>query len=211
MGRQPKKDLMMLKTLRTRLRQSPANRGFTLTELVISAVLVMVVVMLGGYGMSIMFRSNRDQAVQADRRADLNRAVEYISSEIRESSQILDPSTVNIPNDISVQFSNLERRLAIEVVPEGSPDIVNVIYFSAEPQQSWLGDSDTVLYRYEEGQDEAKPLVDFLDNVEITEHDSRRIEITLVGKLRKDEKLANSTYKKTSQVYVRSASATPDP
>ncbi|NCJ05442.1 hypothetical protein GS597_02715 [Synechococcales cyanobacterium C] len=199
--------LRVRRGLRVRHGQHHQTVGFTLTELVISAALILTVVTMGGYGMSMMLRANRDQGVQSDRRAELNRAAELIASEVKQANGLLSDSE---RDDVSIDniktFQNVERHLALDM---GSQ---SVVYFSADPNQSWLGGSDTqVLYRYgpafnPDGSLDfdsmaISPIVDFLKDVDVSPNpDPGQIaKISLTGKLNQ-----RSTYVKDIQAYVRS-------
>ncbi len=62
--------------------------GFTLIELLVAIVISGIVLILAGSGLSIMTAKNQAAEVETQRRVQLNRALEYMSEDIRTARSI---------------------------------------------------------------------------------------------------------------------------
>jgi prepilin-type N-terminal cleavage/methylation domain-containing protein len=85
------------------------NEGFTLIELLVSVAIMTIVVSIVGVGLGTMLKQNRKAESESDRRANLNRALDYITNEVRSANSIKTsassgdnltlPSGFNIPSN----------------------------------------------------------------------------------------------------------------
>lgn len=73
-----------------------SSEGFTLIELIIATVLTGLMATLSGYGLSIMLNNNQVAEAETVRRTQLNRALEYISEDIRMARSINPASSYTI-------------------------------------------------------------------------------------------------------------------
>jgi prepilin-type N-terminal cleavage/methylation domain-containing protein len=64
------------------------HQGFTLIELLVSMVIMSLVVTLAGSAFVTLLKENRKAEYETQRRTNLNRAMDYIANEIRQSSNI---------------------------------------------------------------------------------------------------------------------------
>jgi prepilin-type N-terminal cleavage/methylation domain-containing protein len=71
---------------------SKSAAGFTLIELIVAILLSAILMMLTSYGLFIMTSKNQAAETETQQRTQLNRALEYISEDIRMAKSI-DPAT----------------------------------------------------------------------------------------------------------------------
>ncbi len=149
--------------------ESPQNHGFSLTELLIGAVISIVVISAGGWGVISVLSRSQINNVQGERRKELNRSLDFITTEIRHASTVLAADTSdlkNLPSGISDPVAVL--RLVNPALSEP------VVYYTAKPtagNKAWRGPK--VIYRWgpsidEKGQYDGtwihQPLLDAIDD-----------------------------------------------
>ena len=124
-----------------------ANSGFTLIELILASVGMFFVVMAAGYGVLVMTRENVAANAASDTQYNLGRAVDFISEEIKSSSNITADSTLSIPSACTGSGNEVGTGTATPVLGlsvNGSPT-TNVIYYTQKPSSTWLGNN--AIYR----------------------------------------------------------------
>ena len=156
------------------------SAGFTLIELLIAASLTTVVVGAAGFGLVSILGTNKTANAQIQKRKETDRALKFISDEIRHARQIEDALTADLvtlaPNFDLPSGAQPVLGLAIPKVPE------RVIYYIAPPPANsvWLG--PRVIYRwgphfniqgeYTDANNppawEREPLVDLIDDTAVT-------------------------------------------
>jgi type II secretory pathway pseudopilin PulG len=122
--------------------------GFTLTELMIAAFLTLIVVSIGGWGIAAILTASKTNESQNERRGELNRSLEFMATEVRQSTHI--NSVASDPSDFSPPSSEVTSgtvqtvlRLSIQGLP------TPVLYYVATPAASnltWRGPK--VIYRW---------------------------------------------------------------
>ena len=127
-----------------------SNYGFTLIELLISSFIGVLVISAAGYGLMNLLRNNRSATAQIQQRNDLNRAVDFISDEIKRADTIeVDPSDnltgVIIPSNGSADDAVLA--LNIRNIPGNTSD-TPVVYFLSSPPDDDIWQGPKVIYRY---------------------------------------------------------------
>ena len=70
------------------LKASSSTTGFTLVELLLATFMTAFVIGGAGFGLVTMMRLNADNQAKNLRRSELNRAIEYISQDIRMANNI---------------------------------------------------------------------------------------------------------------------------
>ena len=92
-----------LQNFKTRQSSLNGNEGFTLIELLVAAAIMTVVVSIVAVGLVAMLKQNSKAASESDRRANLNRALDYISNEVRSAKSIntTDNSAVDTTNGLA--------------------------------------------------------------------------------------------------------------
>jgi hypothetical protein len=121
--------------------------GFTLTELLIAAFLTTTVVMLGGWAMANIISYSKSSSSKSDRRIELNRALDFMASEVREASAInIDPQPTEFsPAATEIDPASVQNVLVLNLQELPRP----VIYYLAAPastSKTWRG--PRVVYRW---------------------------------------------------------------
>lgn len=126
--------------------QSP-SLGFTLTEILVSTFIVSSAIAVSGIGLSAIIASSQSVNEGNERQDELNRALDFISAEIREAQTIndssLDPATL-IPANPNVKPGSIEPIIWLNMAKTS-----NVFYYLAKPADSrsfWQGEK--VVYRW---------------------------------------------------------------
>jgi prepilin-type N-terminal cleavage/methylation domain-containing protein len=127
------------------------DRGFTLVELLLALVITGLVITLAGSGLyALMTANNRSQAETMDR-LELERALGFMTDEIKMSQQI--QTNIPIPASSIPGFqaasgsSNVQAILVLN--PATNSRLTNpIVYYLADPPNSsvWLG--PRVIYRW---------------------------------------------------------------
>ena len=155
------------------LRKFPSSAGYTLTELLIGASLTSVVVGAAGFGLIQVMNLNKSGNAQVERRMEVNRALDFISDEVRRAESIeTDTSDTNLtsvasgfsrPSDakvvLALNIPGLDQRVIYYVRPKPSGSNwagPSVIYRWGPPINS-DGQYTTATWQYE-------PLVDRIDD-----------------------------------------------
>ncbi len=66
------------------------NAGFTLIELLVAMAITTIVVSIAGFGLVTITSANTKAETETQRRVDLNRALDFISNEVRIATQVND-------------------------------------------------------------------------------------------------------------------------
>ena len=131
-------------------RKSKSASGFTLTELLISSFIGVLVIGATGYGLTNLLRGNKTATAQTNKRTEINRAMEFISDEIKRADTIdVDPATAfaAVPNPPS----GAQPVLALKIPGVKNAGVVSpIIYFVSSPRDAdtsvWKGPK--VIYRF---------------------------------------------------------------
>jgi prepilin-type N-terminal cleavage/methylation domain-containing protein len=122
------------------------SAGFTLVELLVSIAIMGITSSLISYAIGSMISSNQSLAKEQNRRTEVSRALELITTDIKGS--IVEP-VGNIPSSITVQGSPILylKPLALETC---STDSNKVIVYSIEPTttSTTTAIGPNVIYRY---------------------------------------------------------------
>ena len=86
-----------LQNYKTRQSSLNTDEGFTLLELLVATAIMSGVLTIAGIGIVAMLQQNRKALSESDRRANLNRALDYISNEVRMAKSVTAP-TVTLPS-----------------------------------------------------------------------------------------------------------------
>ncbi|MDJ0635021.1 MAG: hypothetical protein QNJ34_17660 [Xenococcaceae cyanobacterium MO_188.B29] len=130
------------------------SAGYTLTELIIGAGISVVVIGAAGMGLMNLMRGNANSSVQAERRAEVNRALEFISDEVRRAETIqTDVSNTSsgvlysdLPSGFGTNGEEIVLALNIPDLGQTNPDKKIIYYVKPKPDNTWLGPN--VIYRY---------------------------------------------------------------
>jgi hypothetical protein len=146
---------LLAKKMQAKAIKKLSNRGFALVDLLVGAALTTTVVAAAGYGLSSMIGASNASNARTEGRVEMNRSLDFISSELRESSSIIkdvDASTTVVPSAFEASYSGrgividttVKKVLMINTTATGNTPI---IYFVAKPVSGlWKG--PRVLYRW---------------------------------------------------------------
>jgi prepilin-type N-terminal cleavage/methylation domain-containing protein len=144
----------LLKLLRHN--QGSSNKGFTLTELLVAAAISVVVIGGAGYALMESQKSSRAATTQVDARTETNRALVFITDEIKGARKINDTRTgyaleptreANLPTNFNPTGNNIRVVLALDVPNPSNPDAnLSVIYYVKDSEAPWIG--PRVIYRW---------------------------------------------------------------
>ena len=130
--------LPLVKPIRTRTARF-SRKGFTLTELMIAAFLTIIVVSIGGWGIATILTSSKTNESQNERRGELNRSLDFITSEVRQSTLINKDMSKPNPTEFSPSSAQVDvssAQTVLRLTMQGLP--VPVIYYLASPAVSNL-------------------------------------------------------------------------
>jgi Prokaryotic N-terminal methylation motif len=137
-------------TKKMKITKKSSSRGFTLSELLVGATLTTVVVGAAGYGISNMITSSNATSTRSESRAELNRAVDYISSEVRESTDLVqNVATATEPSNFAASYTNkiIGSPTKVLMIKNAETGGVPIIYYVAQPATGiWKG--PRVVYRW---------------------------------------------------------------
>jgi prepilin-type N-terminal cleavage/methylation domain-containing protein len=119
-----------------------ADKGFTLIEILVAAVIMSMVVTLAGTAFVALLQQNQKAKAESDRRTNLNRALDYMANDIRMAKKI-ESTTV-----------------AGEVIKLTLPDNSTVSYSVANSTGVWTDTNPTAAERSQSIQRGAAFLVD---------------------------------------------------
>ena len=120
---------------------SKSTAGFTLIELIVAIMLSAILMGMTGYGLSIMTSKNQLAEVETQRRVQLNRALEYISEDIRMTR------TINLASSYTINSVTPTCAVATPILsltlPNGAATKTVVYYLNdlsscANNQTVWL-------------------------------------------------------------------------
>jgi prepilin-type N-terminal cleavage/methylation domain-containing protein len=141
--------------------RSSHNKGFTLTELLVGATISVVVIGAAGYALMESQKSGRAATTQVDARTEANRALTFITDEIKEAKSIVDvtvttdpDTTYTPPTAFTSAFTTpndkeVEIILALEIphpTRDGALLPSEVIYYVRKAESPWIGPK--VVYRW---------------------------------------------------------------
>lgn len=141
------------------LNRSQAVSGFTLIELVLASSLTLIVVGAAGLGVATMVDSDQTSRANSTVQSNLNRAIEFISEEIRPSQKIeTDVSTTALQNNASTFYTTYSSQIAsgkitpvLAIKAYGIPE--RIIYYTKNKSMETSGDrtpwmGPLILYRW---------------------------------------------------------------
>lgn len=119
------------------------SAGFTLTEVLVAAMLTTIVMMIAGMGLVNMLRSNYKANAASEIRNNIDRTIEFVSDEVRRAEFIADDlSKVDSTAKDAIEAKGGKVVLAVRL-PEYQDQI---IYYTKAAAAPWFG--PRVLYRF---------------------------------------------------------------
>lgn len=116
------------------------EQGFTLIELIAASIMTLFIVGAAGFGMTVMLREQTVATADSDIQYNLNRAVDFISEEVRQASSITTTEVWPTGQTVScIDSPNRTFVLGLTIPPATT---TNVVYFTETPPGSpWIGQS----------------------------------------------------------------------
>lgn len=104
------------------------STGFTLPELLVASLILSLVVTLAGFGLVWVLRANEQNTVEAERQAELNRALDFIVDDIKAAKSV---SVADIPSrpdylgvfKLTKVEGGTEKEFAYYTAPKSASDI----------------------------------------------------------------------------------------
>ena len=148
-----------------------SSAGFTLIELLVASIIGVIIIGGAGFGLSQVLKASKDGNAAADRRAEVARAYDFISDEIRRAELVepnLDPTNTN-PTLNPTRDPNFTQTGTVVLslkIPEiynsfDDPDPLNnldsdnddtndtrVVYYVSTPPPNSVWKGPRVLYRW---------------------------------------------------------------
>jgi hypothetical protein len=136
-----------------RTTKKSSNRGSSLPEVLVGAALITTMVAAAGYGLSSMVAANTASNARSDKRAEQNRSLDFVATEIRESTSLekdaQNAANPSSPSGVTPAYAfSPSGSGAVKVLMVNVPNApVPVVYYvAAPPAGSWKG--PRVLYRW---------------------------------------------------------------
>ena len=157
---------------------------FSLVELIVTMAIAGIVLTIGGNGLMVILNSDRQAESKTDLRMELNRAIDFIADDLRESKHISTSVPVSWTGwTIPTGYSGLLFLTKSARTPGGS----QVAYYSREKLAGatspvWQGPQ--IIYRATIANNEGDPLIDSIQTGGFsvpTIAGSRQVTISLTG------------------------------
>ncbi len=119
-----------------------SDMGFTLVEQLVGTLVSSMVIFISAYTLSMLVNANQQSISDHDARVDLNRALDFMASEIRQSAEItadlsqIDPTSLAEYQNYAASTPVTEQFLFALKIPGFTEP---VIYFAAPSTAPWGG------------------------------------------------------------------------
>ena len=165
------------------------NEGFTLIELLVAIAIMSGVLTIAGIGIVAMLKQNSKALSESDRRANLNRVLDYISNEVRMANSISVPATYTSPPEPSGAIGKL--RLTIPSDTAFPNHEYYIVPTSANCSTTYTSTTiwacDYIIYRRLIPSSGSSPsdsmLVDGVNSFTASVSSNRQVVLTLIGTL----------------------------
>jgi type II secretory pathway pseudopilin PulG len=121
------------------------SRGFTLIELMVASIATVAILAVAGFGLISIVGSRNTADASTIQRQNLNRALNYITDEVRSASTIsLTGSTTGVSGFPTLPTGS-QVVLVLTVPSVSNPSVSNpIVYYVAPAQLPWLGPNTLV-------------------------------------------------------------------
>lgn len=129
------------------LSNKKSSDGFTLVELLLAAAITTFVVSAAGFGLVTITEKNKKSQAETERRVELNRALDFISDEVRQAKKIAKVASTGDAASLSIVAPDFNDSGKTPVLTLEVPGVSQrVIYYIASSSSPWLGPK--VIYRW---------------------------------------------------------------
>lgn len=122
-----------------------SSAGFTLIELLVAASITTIVVSSAGTGLVAIMQNNSKAEAENLRRMELNRALDFISDEVRTAKTVAKDASANL-STVAPGFNSSNRTPVLTLEIPGVSQ--RVIYYIASPPSNSVWSGPKVLYRW---------------------------------------------------------------
>ena len=129
----------------------PLQGGFTITEVLLAGLMMLIAVLVAGIGVINLLRSNYQANADSEIQNNLNRTLEFVSDDVRRASRIADSQGEIMADQVPEEAKAAGARvvLAFQIPnPNNLNPLPQIVYYTQKPQD---GDSLTgprVLWRF---------------------------------------------------------------
>lgn len=134
---------IMNKFLKSLSIQKTSN-GFTLVELLVAILLTSILITATGWGVVAITQNDKKAKAETDRRVELNRALDFISDEVRQAKPIATNASANL-DTVASNFSSSSKTPVLTLQIPGVSQRV-IYYIASSSSTSWLGPN--IVYRW---------------------------------------------------------------
>jgi len=138
-----------------RLQKKSAHRrlqaGFTITEVLLAGLMMLIAVLVSGIGVINLLRSNYRANADSEIQNNLNRTLEFVSDEVRRASRIADSQAEIMADQVPEEAQTPGARvvLAFQIPnPNDLNPLPQIVYYTADPQDENSLTGPRVLWRY---------------------------------------------------------------
>ena len=138
-----------------RLQKKSAHRrlqaGFTITEVLLAGLMMLIAVLVAGNGLINLLRSNYRANADSEIRNNLNRTLEFVTDEVRRASRIADSQAEIMADQVPEEAQTPGARvvLAFQIPnPNDLNPLPQIVYYTADPQDENSLTGPRVLWRY---------------------------------------------------------------
>ncbi|CCI19088.1 conserved hypothetical protein [Microcystis aeruginosa PCC 9807] len=140
-----------------RLQKKSAHRrlqaGFTITEVLLAGLMMLIAVLVSGNGVINLLRSNYRANADSEIQNNLNRTLEFVSDEVRRARRIADSeaaiNTTQVPDWEKIKAKGARAVLAFQIPNPTNPNLPllnQIVYYTTGPENGLTG--PRVLWRH---------------------------------------------------------------
>jgi type II secretory pathway pseudopilin PulG len=133
-----------------RLQKKSAHRrlqaGFTITEVLLAGLMMLIVVLVAGNGVINLLRSNYRANADSEIQNNLNRTLEFVSDEVRRARRIANSATAITSTKVP---TGAQAVLAFQIPDPNNPSQLlpdQIVYYTKDPENGLTG--PRVLWRF---------------------------------------------------------------
>ncbi|TRV51304.1 MAG: type II secretion system protein [Microcystis panniformis Mp_MB_F_20051200_S9] len=142
LGRLQKKSARLVRQAHQPVRQA----GFTITEVLLASLMMVIVISVSGIGVTNLLRSNYRANAGTEIQNNLNRTLEFVSDDVRRAKTIADSETAITSTQVP---TGARAVLAFQISDPNNPSQIlphQIVYYTKGPENSLTG--PRVLWRY---------------------------------------------------------------